>query len=234
MRAIKDIRVYRSQTENIAGNPLPHEFANRALHVMLHRIAMHLGAQGFTMGDFHHLYINLTTCAADEKIAPSGRGKDSNSPWFRYYDVTVSQAFYDTLETPDCIEGVLAIVEQVLMKYFCTEQHDAAMIRTCISEAAEQGAHLLIRFREKRTSKNKAVIYLRYLDNNRYFPLLRVYDPEDRLLFEKDLPETNHLDAYGTIQLSAKKVTIQPRKNHNTENAEPMTFVLSSEEAHFV
>lgn len=31
MNVIKDIRVYRSQTKNIAGNSLPHEFANSAI-----------------------------------------------------------------------------------------------------------------------------------------------------------------------------------------------------------
>ena len=42
MNTIKDIRIYRSQAENIAGNSLPHEFANKELSIMLHRIAMKL------------------------------------------------------------------------------------------------------------------------------------------------------------------------------------------------
>ena len=226
MNAIKDIRIYRSQTENIAGNSLPHEFANRNLSIILHRIAMKLREHDFTMGDFNHLYVNLTTCTIDGKIAPSQRGKDSNSPWFRYYDAEVSQAFFDSLETSDCIQSVIEIVKQVLIKYFCTAEHDSEFICSCVSEAVEQGENMLVKYKEKRASKNKAIIYLRYLDNCRYFPLLRIFDFEDTIILEKDLTETNSLDAYGEIQLSAKKITIKPRKNQYARNSEPITFIL--------
>ncbi|MBQ5310490.1 MAG: hypothetical protein ILP19_00385, partial [Oscillospiraceae bacterium] len=206
MNTIKDIRVYRSRTENTAGSSLPHEFANYELNMILRRITMKLRENSFTMGDFNHLYVNLTTYEIGDKIAPSPR-KDSNSAWFRYYDAQISEELYDALETPGCIPSVIEIVEQVLIKFFCTAQFGADGIRACVSEAVEQGENMLMRFKEKRASKNKAVIYLRYLDNGRYFPLLRVYDTEDTVLLERDLPETNSLDAYGEIQLSAKKVT---------------------------
>lgn len=226
MNVIKDVRVYRSQIENIAGNSLPQEFANKNLHIILHRIAMKLRENNFSLGDFNHLYVNLTTCSIDDKIAPSKRGKDSNSPWFRYYDAEVCQEFYNTLETRDCIQSVIEIVEQVLIKYFCTAKHDSEFIHSCVSEATEQGENMLMKFKEKKASKNREVIYLRYLDNCRYFPLLRIFDLEDTMLFEKDLPETNNLDAFGEIQLSEKKITIKPRKNNYAEKLEPITFML--------
>ena len=59
--------------------------------------------------------------------------------------------------------------------------------------------------KRKELQKNKTIIYLRYLDNCRYFPLLRIFDLDDTMILEKDLPETNSLDAYGEIQLSSKK-----------------------------
>lgn len=226
MNVIKDIRVYRSQTQNIAGNSLPHEFANKRLNIILRRIAMKLRENNFSMGDFNHLYVNLTTCKIDDKIAPAPRGKDSNFPWFRYYDVEVSQDFFDTLESPCCIRSVIEIVEQVLIKFFCTAQSDSDLIRSFVSEAAEQGENMLMKFKEKRTSKNKAVIYLRYLDNGRYFPLLRIFDSEDTMILENDLPETNDLNAYGEIQLSGKMITIKPRKNCFAGNLEPITIML--------
>ncbi len=85
---------------------------------------------------------------------------------------------------------------------------------------------MLIKFKEKQAANNKAVLYLRYLDNGRYLPLLRVFDLEDTILLEQDLPETNNLDAYGVIQLSGKKVTIKPRKNDLAQKLEPITFGL--------
>lgn len=205
---------------------MPHEFTNKDLNIILHRIAMKLRENDFTMVDFNHLYVNLTTCAVDNKIAPSQRGKDRNFPWFRYYNVEVSQDFFDTLETPDCIQSVIEIVEQVLIKYFCTMQYDSKFIHSCVSEAVEQGENMLMKFKEKRSSKNKAIIYLRYLDNGQYSPLLRIFDLEDIMLFEKELPETNDLDSYGEIQLSGKKITIKPRKNNFARNHEPITIML--------
>ena len=160
MNVIKDIRVYRSQTENIAGNSLPHEFANNNLHIILRRIVMKLRENNFTLGDFNHLYVNLTICAIDDKIAPSKRGKDSNFPWFRYYDAEISQDFYNTLETRDCMQSVIKIVEQVLIMYFCTEKHDSEFIHSCISEATEQGENMLMKFKEKNKTYYYIQIYL--------------------------------------------------------------------------
>ena len=81
-------------------------------------------------------------------------------------------------------------------------------------------------YKEKQASKNKAVIYLRYLDNGKYSPLLKVFDLDGSIMFERDLPETNDLYDYGEIRLSSKKVTIKPRKNSYTKNQEAMSFDL--------
>ena len=154
MSAIRDIRVYRSQIENIAGNSLPESFENKHLHIILHRVAMKLSEHDFSMGDFHHLYVKLTTCEINNKIIPSPRGKDSYSPWYRYYDAQISQDLYDILETPDCIPSVIAIVEQVLTKFFSTAQFDSNFIHTCVTEAVEQGENMLMKFKEKISSKH--------------------------------------------------------------------------------
>jgi hypothetical protein len=51
-----------------------------------------------------------------------------------------------------------------------------------------------------------------------------VYDAEDNMLFEKDLPEVMMLDYLGDIQVSAKRVTIKPRKNAFTKQTNPLVF----------
>jgi hypothetical protein len=70
-----------------------------------------------------------------------------------------------------------------------------------------------MKYKEKISTNRKAVVFLRYLDTCRFYPLLRVYDREEHLLFEADLPETLMLDYLGEIQVSAKQVAIKPRKN---------------------
>ena len=121
---------------------------------------------------------------------------------------------------------VIKIVEQVIQKYFSTPGFNSEKIHCCISDATENGENMLIKFKEKNSSKNKAIIYLRYLDDARYFPLLKVWDSENNLISEQVLPKTHTLDAYGEIQLSSKKVTIKPRKNAFSINHQPMTFIL--------
>ena len=81
-----------------------------------------------------------------------------------------------------------------------------------------------MKFKEKTSSKRKAVIFLRFLDSCKFYPLLRVYDADDNLLLEKDLPEAITLDYLGDIQVSAKRVTIKPRKNAFTKQTDPLVF----------
>lgn len=226
MNVIKDIRVYRSRSENIAGNSMPQGFANRELHIILHRIAMKLRENEFSMGDFNHLYVNLTTCAVEDKLAASKRERDKYHSWYCYYDAEVTQDLFDMLETHQCIEKVVEIVDQLLQKFFSAPQFDNEAIHACVSEAFTMGENMLMKFKEKRSAKNKAVVYLRYSDNGRYYPLLRVFDQEDAVILEKDLPETNDLDAYGEILLSGKKVAVKPRKNNLSQKTEPIVFML--------
>ena len=223
MAPIKDIRIYRSRIENINGSPLPTAFTNKALTVAARRITMKLQEHQFTMGDFHHLYLNLTTCAVEDQIAPSARGADKYYPWYRYYDVQISPSLYDALESPEGIQPVIELLEAVLQKYFCTPAFPAERIHSCISEAMTQGEQMLVKCKEKQTAKHQAVIYLRYSDHGTYIPLLRVFDAEHHLLLEQDLPETDLLEAYGEIRLSAKKVTVHPK---NQRDSEPITFML--------
>ena len=83
---------------------------------------------------------------------------------------------------------------------------------------------MLMKFKEKVSTNRRAVIFLRLLDCCKFHPLLRVYDHEENLLFEKDLPEAVTLDYLGEIQLSAKRVTIKPRKNAFTTQMSPLAF----------
>ena len=226
MAIIKDIRIFKSYIENVDGNSLPTGFSDKEINIAVHRIVMKLREKNFSLGDFDHLYINFTTCFVENEIALSKRSKDRYFPRFRYYDVMINQDLFDILGTPQSAQAIFELLEKVLQDCFSTEQFTKEAIHLCVLEAITQGENMLIKFKEKRTSNNNAVIYLRYLNNGHYFPLLRVLDMEDNLLLEEDLPETNDLDAFGDILLSRKKITIKPRKNIFAKELEPISFEL--------
>lgn len=226
MPVIKDIRLYRSKVDNIDGNSHPNSFVNKELNIVIRRIVMKLRENGFELENFDHIYINLTTINIENEMVLSKRTIDRYHSWYRYYDVEISQSLFDSLETKQCMDEVLTIVGRVLCHFFNSQDFTSDKIQSCILEAISKGENMTMMFKEKVTTKNKAIIYLRYLDSGRYFPLLRVLDLEDNILLEEDLPETNSLDAFGTIQLSTKKVTIKPRKNMFAEGNEPISFAL--------
>lgn len=61
MTVIADIRIYRCTVKNVTG-VTPEGFASKELCAVARRICMKLRENKFSMGDFDHLYINLSTC----------------------------------------------------------------------------------------------------------------------------------------------------------------------------
>ncbi len=226
MKIIKDIRIYKSDVENIDGNSLPISFENKALNVKIRRIVMKLRENNFTLGEFDHLYINFTTCIVDGEIALSKRSVDRYYPWYRYYDVNISDDMFSKLGNPEIEDEVVKQIRTVLIQNFATDNFDEKNICSCFTQALEQGENMLMKFKEKVSAKRKVIIYLRFLDNGRYLPLLRIFDMEDRILFETDLPETLDFDYLGEIQVSNKKVVVKPRKNvyAKTQTLQPLSF----------
>ena len=223
MKIIKDIRLYRSEARNALGGFETHSFGDKKRNAIIHRIVMKLRESGFSMGEFDHLYVNFTTCDTPQRIMLS-EAVDRYHPWYRYCSVRVGEELYRALGTPEADPEILRLIGEVLTACFATEVFDSERIHGCIRQAAEQGEQMRMVFKTKTTAKRKATVYLRYLDSCRYRPLLRVTDPEDRLLLERDLPEAVTLDYLGEIQLSAKKVTIKPRKNAFKKEWKPIVI----------
>lgn len=221
MKIISDIRLYRSEQTNDRGRFDTSSFGEKRQNAMIHRVVMKLRAAGFSMGEFDHLYLNFTTCDVPGGVMLS-KEADRYHPWFRWCSVRIGEELYRALGTPEAYPELLRLIGEVLAACFATEDFDEERIQDCIRQAAEQGEQMRMVFKTKATAKRKATVYLRYLDTCRYRPLLQVTDPEDRLLLEQDLPEAVTLDYLGEILLSAKKVTIKPRKNAFTEGWKPI------------
>lgn len=217
-KIIADIRLFHSTVENKDGNTLPSDYGNKSLNVILHRVVMKLREQGFTLGDFNHLYLNFTPCVAEGEIRPAARSVEREFAWFRYYDVGVSEEFAEKQD----LNEIFALIKRVLLLQF--PQNATETVETAFSSALAEGENMLMRFKEKKAAKTTAVVFLRFLDNARYLPLLCVYDAEGKEILRRDLPASIELLQIGEIALSSKKVTVKPRKSVFAKDLEPITF----------
>ncbi len=221
MNIIHDIRLYRSSMEHSHLS-----FARKPLNAAIHRIVMKLREHGFSLGEFDHLYVNFTLRPVEKGMAPAGLPADRYHPWYRYYDIQVSQEQFDRLTAETAIPEIAAMLEGLLTRFFASEEFSREKISACIQTAISQGEEMRMPYKEKRSTSRRAVIDLRFLDSCRYVPRLRVFDLEGNLLLETELPEMSELLSLGEIQLSSKKVTIKPRKNAYTAGLSPVTFEI--------
>ena len=222
-KIISDIRLYKSGLQNDFGENVTTSFADKKLNAIIKRIVMKLRENEFSFGDFDHLYIYFTRHELAEKMHFPDAA-DRYHTWFQICHVPVETQLYNDLRSPESYDAIIHWISTVLVTYFASEEFDEARILSCVQQAVDQGEHMLMKFKEKLSAKRRAVIYLRCLDTGKFYPLLRVYDLEDHLLFEQGLPETSSLDYLGDIQVSAKRVTIKPRKNAFTAQLTPLIF----------
>lgn len=222
-KIISDIRLYKSESQNEYGGYITDSFGDKRLNAVVKRVVMKLRENEFSLGEFDHLYINFTTCDISENMKLSDKA-DKYHPWFRYCDVRVDKDLFQKLGSPETWNDIIHWISTILVTYFMSDDFDEMRIFSCVQQAVDQGENMLMKFKEKVSTKRKAVIFLRFLDSCKFYPLLRVYDAEDNLLFEKDLPEVVVLDYLGDIQVSAKRVTIKPRKNAFTKQTNPLVF----------
>ena len=184
---------------------------------------MKLRENHFSLGEFDHLYINFTTRDIPEQFYLSNE-VDRYHPWYRKCYVHVEKNFYDNLDTTKAPKDIIQIIGNILTSCFSSEDFSKSRILSFIQQAVDEGENMLMKFKEKSSAKRKAIVFLRFLDTCKFYPLLKVYDENDKLIYEKDLPEAMTLDYLGDIQISTKRVTIKPRKNAFTTQYEPLVF----------
>lgn len=216
MKIISDIRLYKSSdVDKHVG------FTNKSLNIVVRRVVMKLREQKFSLGEFDHLYVNFTVCIPEDKIELVDK-IDSYHPWYRYCNVGINQNDHAKFENDACINYVYDMIKAVLQNLFNTPE-DIKIIETAFSEA-KKGPEMLMYFKEKKSSRCIARIFLRLLDNGKFSPLLSVTDMKGFEIFKADLPETVDLNIIGDIQLTDKKVTVKPRKNATAKDLQPITF----------
>ncbi len=216
MKIIKDIRTFSSKIENIEGNSLPSDYGTKFLKAKIMRIVMGLRENNFSLGDYDHLYINFTTCNVINSIALAKRKIDIHNSWYRFYDVHVADDMFNNLDEKFIIETI----KHILKENSCSKEFSKEELDSLIADILEKKDLFEVKYKEKVNSKRKAIIYLRYSDNCLFIPIIKIFDLENKLIFEKELSETNSLDDFGTLIVTNEKVVIKPKKSSWNRNKE--------------
>lgn len=222
-KIISDIRLYKSESQNEYGGYVTVSFGDKKLNAIVKRVVMKLRENEFSLGEFDHLYINFTTCDMTEEMNLSDK-VDNYHPWYRYCSVHIEKNLYNKLGSLETWNDIIQWMSNILVTYFASEDFDKERIFSCVQQAVNQGEDMLMKFKEKTIANRKVAIFLRFRDTCMFYPLLRIYDIEGNLLFEKDLPEAATLDYLGDIKVSTKRVAISPRKNAFTRQMTSLIF----------
>lgn len=224
MKIISDIRIFRGTIENIDNNPHPSGFANQTMNLVVKRFIMKLRESNFSFGEFDHLYINFTTCFVEDGIMQAKRSIDKYHPWYRYYDYYMDEEQFEKMISDSNYSILLDAIKKVLLKFFSNSQAQEEMIDDAIAET-QKGENMLIKYKEKITSKYKATIYLRLCNDGKYHPLLEVQN-NDSMVLHKDMDAIIDLGIIGDIAISGKRVVIKPKKSQRYSEIEPVVYEL--------
>lgn len=217
MQIIRDIRLYKSEIENIDGNRPPMSFMSKENNIAIERIVWKLHEIGFSFDNFNHLYINLTPCIPPETFEFSKRSPNLYYKFYRYVDYGITADEFKKLESFKT-EYFAEKIEKLLCEMFAKIEVEKDGIRSCINSAITEKEKMCAKYKEKKSATLTAEIYMRITENGLYSPLLTVKENSSgNEILRTDLPLCNELSVFGTIQLSNKRIKINPRKNAYSE-----------------
>lgn len=227
MKLISDIRLYKSEYESTE-KMNPKGFASKKQNAIVTRIVMKLRENGFTLSeDYDHLYMNYTYSLPIGEVKIGKHLMIKEFSWFQYCDAGIAEGDYEHLDEDKYTSLLLDLLKKTLLTYYAKDETTSQIIEDAFQAALSEGENMLMKFKEKKTAKRYAVIYLRCLDSGYFLPLLRVFDEKDNLIFEQDLPETLDANYIGQILLNNSRIEIRPKKNVFTKELLPIKYLLS-------
>lgn len=152
------------------------ELSDEKYYAVPRRIAMRLCELSYSLGNFDHLYVNFTVNEVENGMVFSKRPVGPFHPRYRFCDIQVSEALFDTPESPASYDTILSLIQVALIRI---SPKDEDLVRRAVAEAVEQDENMLVLRKQKVTSTRRATVYLRYTDDLYYFPLLRVFNTLD-------------------------------------------------------
>ena len=201
------------------------------------RLLCALKAQNFTLpniGHFSYLYINFTTRLPEghSKFIPNLPMCSGEFDWFRYVDVGVSQATYDSLEQKGG-EWYLQSAVNVITTHFCHTEDERTAVYRMLADIIAQGSDFEVLYKQKETTSLIACVYAGISDENQYIPTVTVTDKEGNILLKKRMEQQfnreNFENQYCTLLVNKKRLIIRPRKNERAKDMREIILPIGEE-----
>ena len=183
------------------------------------------------IGRFSYLYINFTTRLPEghSKFIPELPICSGEFDWFRYVDVGVSQATYDSLGQKSG-EWYLQSAVNVITAHFCHTEDERNAVYRMLTDIIAQGSDFRVLYKKKETASMTACVYAGISDEFRYIPTVIVTDKEGNVLLEKSMEpqfhRENFANQYGSLLLNKKRVLIRPRKNELSKDLQEIILPI--------
>ena len=185
------------------------------------------------IGKFDKVYINFTTRMPEGHSKfiselPVYRGEND---CFRYVDVGVSRATYDSLSEKSG-GWYLQNAVNIITAHFCHTEDERTAVYKLLADITAQGSDFETPYRIKETSALVARVSVAVADDLTVIPLVSVTDREGSVLLEKRLAHMEAMDfinQFGTLLVNSKRLIIRPRRNEYTKGMREITIPIVEE-----
>ena len=119
--------------------------------------------------------------------------------------------------------------KQIRLKHYDYAQYGCYFVTICTKDRKHifgEIENYEMKYKEKLSANRKAILFLRYNDNCLFVPAVKIYDSDNKLILEKELPKTNNLDSFGSLILSNSKLIIKPKRN-SCENIKDNYIIIT-------
>lgn len=209
MNLIQDIRFFSEHPD-----PMLAKYHIHGMKDILQRLLFLLRHEGFTFGDFDHLYMNYTPSLPHGEVRPSQRPVDRYHPWLRDTDAGCDIDLFRSMTREEQRRFLSETIRKAALLH--ADEGNAAIFENCYQSVMAHGPALVIPYKEKSGEHLRIAISTTIDDDARFHPIVRIYDKADTLLLEEHLKSCGReafLAQFGTITLGKRTVRIDPRKS---------------------
>ncbi|WP_062054556.1 hypothetical protein [Aquimarina longa] len=218
-RALKDIRLYESETENISGQNLPSELGSilnptENTNFIAQRIARKLNELKYSYGEVDHIYINLTTFLRENEIKISSRNIDKR---IKYIDYGISTSHFNSLK----IEDKDKFIENKILKIlkFISNRNNEDLVNQVALALSKYGREIKIYFKTKETKSYRIVIYYQIAPFGKLSNvIIEYYDKKNDVTHSKNFELKFYEDIYsliGDIGVKDNKIILKAKKSYS-------------------